>query len=83
MAPGARGDRRDDALRALLKESRCRGKREMTVDGDEVECLALVPPHGDDGDRDMAAEIDMGHGVERDDARRPDRRRGQRAPPGC
>lgn len=36
---------------------------------EDGECLALVLcPHGDDGDRDMVAEIDMGHGVECDDA---------------
>ena len=58
-------------LRALLKGIALPWKAQPTVvDGDEVECLALVLcPHGDDGDRDMVAEIDMGHGVERDDAR--------------
>ena len=57
-------------LRALLKGIALPWKAQPTVvDGDEVECLALVLcPHGDDGDRDMVAEIDMGHGVECDDA---------------
>lgn len=57
-------------LRALLKGIALPWKAQPTVvDGDEVECLALVLcPHGDDGDRDMVAVIDMGHGVECDDA---------------
>lgn len=39
------------------------------VDGDDVECAALVTcPHGEDGDRDTVAEIDMGYGEECDDA---------------
>ena len=56
-------------LRALLDGIALPWSAQMTVvDGDEVECLALVLcPYGDDGDKTTVAEIDMGYDVECDD----------------
>ena len=57
-------------LRALLDGIAMPWKAQPTiVDGDEVECSALVLcPYGDDGDSTTVAEIDMGHDIECDDA---------------
>ena len=57
-------------LRALLEGIAMPWKAQSTiVDGDEIECAALVLcPYGDDGDTSTVAEIDMGYGEECDDS---------------